>query len=74
MNEIWNKHSCTTGVLMGLIHSPAEHTNLFVTLGSHTGSPGDVPSGNPQKRYIWMNYSGRGFQWSIHSSGYLCNF
>lgn len=74
MNKIWKKHSCIAGTLIGWIQSRAEHTNLFVTLGSHTGSPGDVPNGNPQKRYIWMNYSGRGFQWSIHSSSYLCNF
>lgn len=67
------KHSCTTRILISLIRYAAEHTNLFVTLYSHTGSPGDVPSGNPQKRYIWMNCDGRGFQWSIHSSVCLCN-
>lgn len=74
LNEIWHKHSCTTRVLIGFIHFPADHTNLFVALGSRTGSSGDVPSGNPQKIYKWMNYNGRDFQWSIHSPGYLCNF
>lgn len=72
--QIWDlAQSCTTRILIGFIHSPAEHTNLFVALGSRTGSSGDVPSENPQKIYKWMNYSERDFQWSIHSSGYLCN-
>lgn len=74
MNKSWYKRSYPTRILMSFIHSPADHTNLFVTLGSHICSPGDVPSGNPRKTRIWMNYSRRGFQWSIHSSGYLCNF
>lgn len=73
MNENWHKQNCTIRILVGFIHSPAGHTNLFVALGGHTGSSGDVPSGNPQKIYKWMNYSRRDFQWSIHSSGYLCN-
>lgn len=66
--------SCTYRILTGFIHSPAKCTNLFVTPGSRTGSPGDVPNENPQNTHIWMNYSGKGFQWSIHSSVYLCNF